>query len=85
MNTYSWNAKDYERNSGAQQKWARELIAHLSLTGAEDILDLGCGDGKVTAEIAGLVGGGAVVGVDNSMQMIELAPGSRYFCESFYG
>ncbi len=73
MNTYSWNAKDYERNSQAQQKWARELIANLNLTGAEDILDLGCGDGKVTAEIAGLVGDGAVVGVDNSMQMIELA------------
>lgn len=73
MNTYSWNAKDYERNSEAQQKWARELIAHLNLTGVEDILDLGCGDGKVTAEIAGLVANGSVVGVDNSRQMIELA------------
>lgn len=73
MNTYSWNAKDYEKNSQAQQKWARELIANLNLTGVEDILDLGCGDGKVTAEIAGLVGDGSVVGVDNSMQMIELA------------
>jgi len=73
MNTYSWNAKDYERNSQAQQKWARELIANLNLTGAEDILDLGCGDGKVSAEIASLVGDGSVVGVDNSGQMIELA------------
>ncbi|MDP1771414.1 MAG: methyltransferase domain-containing protein [Methylobacter sp.] len=73
MNTYSWNAKDYERNSLAQQKWARELIANLNLTGAEDILDLGCGDGKVSAEIASLVGDGSVVGVDNSRQMIELA------------
>ncbi|HEY8097467.1 MAG TPA: class I SAM-dependent methyltransferase, partial [Methylobacter sp.] len=73
MNIYSWNAKDYERNSQAQQKWARELIANLNLAGVEDILDLGCGDGKVTAEIAGLVGDGSVVGVDNSMQMIELA------------
>jgi trans-aconitate 2-methyltransferase len=73
MNTYSWNAKDYERNSEAQQKWARELIAHLNLKGVEDILDLGCGDGKVTAEIARLVGDGTVVGVDNSRQMIELA------------
>ncbi len=73
MNTYNWNAKDYERNSQAQQKWARELIANLNLTGAEDVLDLGCGDGKVTAEIAQLVGDGAVVGIDNSMQMIDLA------------
>ncbi len=73
MNTYNWNAKDYERNSQAQQKWARELIANLNLRGEEDILDLGCGDGKVTAEIARLVGDGSVVGVDNSGQMIDLA------------
>lgn len=73
MNTYSWNAKDYEKNSGAQQKWARELIANLNLTGFEDVLDLGCGDGKVTTEIAQLVANGSVVGVDNSRQMIELA------------
>lgn len=73
MNTYNWNAKDYEKNSGAQQKWARELIARLNLTGTENILDLGCGDGKITAEIAQLVSHGSIVGVDNSSQMIALA------------
>lgn len=73
MNTYNWNAKDYQNNSKAQQKWARELLADLKLTGSEDILDLGCGDGKVTAEIAGLVVNGSMVGVDNSTQMIALA------------
>jgi trans-aconitate 2-methyltransferase len=73
MNTYTWNAKDYDKNSQAQQKWARELIASLDLKGTEDILDLGCGDGKVTAEIADLVNNGSIIGVDNSKQMIELA------------
>jgi trans-aconitate methyltransferase len=73
MNTYSWNAKDYEKNSHAQQKWARELIAHLNLTGTEHILDLGCGDGKVTVEIASLVSNGSIIGIDNSKPMIELA------------
>jgi trans-aconitate methyltransferase len=73
MNTYNWNAKDYERNSQAQQEWARELIATPSLKGMEDVLDLGCGDGKVTAEIARSVGDGSVVGIDNSSQMIDLA------------
>ncbi len=73
MNAYTWNAQDYEKNSQAQQKWARELIAALHLTGTEDILDLGCGDGKVSAEIASLVSNGTVVGVDNSKPMIELA------------
>lgn len=73
MNTYRWNAKDYRKNSKAQQKWARELIANLNLTGTEAVLDLGCGDGKVTAEIARLVGNGSVVGVDSSRQMIDMA------------
>ena len=73
MNKYIWNAKDYEKNSQAQQKWAKELIDHLNLTSAENILDLGCGDGKVTAEIANLINNGTVIGIDNSKQMIELA------------
>ena len=73
MSRYHWNAKDYEDNSKAQQKWARELIAKLNLKGSEDILDLGCGDGKVTAEIACAVANGSVVGVDSSEPMIALA------------
>ncbi|NOT66121.1 MAG: methyltransferase domain-containing protein [Methylotenera sp.] len=82
MSAYKWNAKDYEKNSQAQQKWARELIAILNLTGTESVLDLGCGDGKVTAELAQLVAHGAIIGVDNSTPMIALAkeryPQSQY-------
>ncbi len=73
MNTYSWNAQDYERNSQAQQKWGQEVITKLNLKGTENILDLGCGDGKITVEIAELVSHGSVIGVDNSSQMIALA------------
>ena len=73
MNAYEWNADDYERNSKGQQKWARELIEKLELKGRENILDLGCGDGKVTAEIANRVKHGSVIGVDNSEAMIKLA------------
>ena len=70
---YDWDAKDYEKHSQAQRQWARELIAKLDLKGTEDVLDLGCGDGKVTAEIASYLHSGLVVGVDNSRAMIELA------------
>jgi trans-aconitate 2-methyltransferase len=73
MNTYNWNARDYEKNSQSQQNWARELIKKLSLQGNEDVLDIGCGDGKVTADIATLLPNGSVVGVDSSGSMIELA------------
>lgn len=73
MNTYRWNALDYAQNSQAQQQWAKELMALLQLIGSETVLDLGCGDGKVTAEIAKIVNRGAVVGIDNSEAMIALA------------
>ena len=56
-----------------QQSWARELIAKLKLRGDERVLDLGCGDGKVTAELARTVPCGEVTGVDASADMVAFA------------
>lgn len=72
-----WSAADYASNSSVQQSWARELIAKLKLHGDERILDVGCGDGKITAELARAIPKGSAVGVDASPQMIEFA--SRAF------
>ncbi len=68
-----WNPAEYARQSSHQQAWARELIAKLKLTGREAVLDIGCGDGKVTAELAAQVPAGKVVGVDSSPEMIAFA------------
>ena len=68
-----WNAADYAANSVVQQTWARELITKLKLRGNEHILDVGCGDGKVTAELARAAPRGSVVGVDASAEMIGFA------------
>src|ERR1700677_3378410 len=68
-----WDAADYAANSVVQQTWARELIAKLNLRGDEHILDVGCGDGKVTAEIARAVPRGSATGVDASPQRIKFA------------
>jgi trans-aconitate 2-methyltransferase len=68
-----WNAADYAANSIVQQSWARELITRLNLRGNEHVLDVGCGDGKVTAEIANAVPRGSVVGIDASAEMIGFA------------
>ena len=73
MKNYEWNAHEYEKHSQGQQKWARELIEKISLKGTENVLDLGCGDGKVTAEISKVVSKGSIIGVDNSAGMINLA------------
>ncbi len=70
---FQWNASDYAKNSSAQQAWARELITKLELNGKEALLDIGCGDGKVTAEIAQVLTEGTVIGVDSSKEMVQLA------------
>jgi trans-aconitate 2-methyltransferase len=68
-----WAAKDYAQISGLQRVMADEALALLALKGSESILDVGCGDGKITAEIAGRVPQGSVVGVDPSVEMIRFA------------
>jgi trans-aconitate methyltransferase len=71
--SFTWNAADYHRNSPAQYQWAQELIEKLRLSGDERVLDIGCGDGKVTAEIARRLPEGCVTGVDSSPEMIRFA------------
>ena len=74
--TYRWNPEDYSLHSKEQERWARELMAKLGLKGDERVLDLGCGDGKVTAEIARFLSDGSVLGIDSSPEMIEFAKSS---------
>jgi trans-aconitate methyltransferase len=70
---FHWNAKEYATQSSAQQIWAEELMSKLNLSGNEQVLDLGCGDGKVSAAIAGKVTSGEVTGIDASEEMVRLA------------
>ena len=51
----------------------REVLALLDLNGLERILDVGCGDGKITARIASRASKVSVVGVDPSRDMISFA------------
>ena len=73
MKKYQWDADQYFQFSSAQQKWARESINKAKIKSDEHVLDVGCGDGKVTVEIAELATEGKVIGVDNSKSMINLA------------
>jgi trans-aconitate 2-methyltransferase len=68
-----WNPEDYAKNSDAQLKWARELRQNLNLQGNESVLDVGCGDGKITADFAATLPRGRVTGVDSSPEMIAYA------------
>jgi trans-aconitate methyltransferase len=69
----TWNPADYAAHSALQQSWAHELLARLNLRGNERVLDVGCGDGNITAELARALPGGRVVGVDLAPEMIRFA------------
>jgi trans-aconitate methyltransferase len=72
-NRYQWDAEAYARHSSEQFSWALDLIHQLDLDGHENILDLGCGDGKITALLAEQQTTGKVVGVDSSWHMVSQA------------
>ena len=63
---------------------AQEVLALLDLKGSERILDVGCGDGKITAKIASRAAKGSVVirqfdAVDQlTLNATDLAPNTTY-------
>jgi trans-aconitate 2-methyltransferase len=68
-----WDAKRYDQVD-ALQKWvADKHLARLELEGSERVLDIGCGEGKISAEIAQRLPGGSVLGIDASTRMISFA------------
>src|SRR4051812_24048839 len=68
-----WNAESYRERSSLQQAMAAEVLQALDLANSERVLDVGCGDGRITFEIARRVPKGYAVGVDASSNMIALA------------
>ncbi len=71
-----WKGDEYAKNSESQKASANDLLQTLQFRGTESILDVGCGDGKITAAMARAVPQGSVVGVDISPSMIQMAEAS---------
>ena len=70
---HEFDGEKYQKASTHQKEWRIDLIQELKLTGNENVLDLGCGDGILTARIAEMVPEGKAVGIDSSRSMIETA------------
>jgi trans-aconitate 2-methyltransferase len=68
-----WDADDYQRHSSVQAGWGREVHERLALRGDEHVVDLGCGDGRLTSELAARLPRGSVTGLDADADMIEFA------------
>jgi trans-aconitate 2-methyltransferase len=68
-----WDAATYRAVSALQAWLADKSLATLAVTGDERVLDVGCGDGRVSAAIAARLPRGSVLGVDASRHMVEFA------------
>jgi SAM-dependent methyltransferase len=69
--TSVWSASDYAANAAFVPELGAAALALLNPQPGELILDLGCGDGALTARI--VEAGARVIGVDSSEEMVEAA------------
>jgi len=70
---FEFDGDKYKKASAHQKEWANKILGELQFTGNETILDLGCGDGVITDQLAGMVPDGEVLGIDASEGMIKTA------------
>jgi len=68
-----WDAAQYDAVKAPQIDAGKELIALAQVRKNDAILDLGCGTGKLTLELALLASKGSVVGIDPSEEMLAKA------------
>ncbi len=68
-----WDADTYDNISNTQEKWANILIQKRKWTGKENLLDAGCGSGRITKILSKIVTDGKIYAVDNDSNMIKKA------------
>lgn len=68
-----WDGEKYHKNSDQPKMVAELLLNQYAFNSNDNILDIGCGDGKITDLIATKVPQGKVIGLDCSQSMIDFA------------
>ena len=71
MSSQRWNPDGYRRNAAFVPELGRPVVEWLAPRPGERVLDLGCGDGTLTAEIA--AAGCEVIGIDSSPEQVAAA------------
>ena len=73
MKKEHWDGEEYRRVAFPQKKINSAFLKNFNWLGQEHVLDIGCGDGTTTIEIAQKVPQGSVLGIDASPSMIDTA------------
>lgn len=80
-----WDPKQYARFGEERSRPFHELLGRVDAAGARRVVDLGCGDGALTATLRERWPAARVEGIDSSPEMVEAArrhevPGELEFC-----
>jgi len=67
----AWDPDDYDEGHEFVHEYGRDLLTHLDPQPGDSVLDLGCGTGHLSAEIAEC--GADVLGIDAAPDMVDQA------------
>lgn len=68
-----WNAQSYHVVSNPHMTWGAMVLDRLDLRGNEAVIDVGCGTGRLTAELLERLPNGTAIALDGSKNMLEKA------------
>ncbi|KAK6003931.1 hypothetical protein QM012_008781 [Aureobasidium pullulans] len=68
-----WSSKAYSAAAGFVPKLTTTVVSYLAPKPTDKILDIGCGDGPLTARIAASLPQGHILGLDASASFIQTA------------
>ncbi len=68
-----WDAARYHRVSDPQRSWGLRVLERLAPMPEERILDIGCGTGRLTAEVMSRVPAARLTAIDRSASMLAEA------------
>lgn len=72
--TDSWDPTQYRRFEAERDQPFHDLLTLVAAVPGGAVVDLGCGDGRLTALAHGSLGAASTVGVDSSPAMLAAAP-----------
>lgn len=68
-----WSANKYSSAAGFVPKLTTKVVSYLDTQPNDRVLDLGCGDGVLTSQIAQAASSGKVLGLDASQSFVKSA------------
>lgn len=71
--TKEWNAESYHKVAAPQTAWGQKVLSRLEVAGNENVIDAGCGTGRLTGELMTRLPKGRLVAIDRSWNMLLTA------------